>query len=77
MYRITVFVMQVQKTQNAKEKAMSRKYEGLSNGTLYQQERQLREEYRQVKYGDDGEQRNHEIERELKEIKNEWSRRSE
>ena len=74
MCRITVFVMQVQ--QSAKEQTVSREYEDLDSGTLYQHELRLREEYRQVKYGDEGEQRNHEIERELKTIQNEWSRRS-
>jgi hypothetical protein len=55
---------------------MSREYEGSDSGTLYQQERRLREEYNRVKYGDEREQRNSEIERELEKIKHEWSRRS-
>lgn len=55
---------------------MAQENENLSSGALYQKERNLRDEYNQVKYGDEGEQQNNQISRELKDIKQEWKRRS-
>ena len=50
--------------------------ENLSSGALFQKERALRDRYREVKYGDEGERENTRIERELKEIQRERERRS-
>jgi|GEM_PF-4108208 len=55
---------------------MANEYENLDSGTLFQHERNLREEHRRTKYGDEGEQQNAEIEHELKNIQMEWERRS-
>lgn len=55
---------------------MASEYENLDSGTLFQAERRLREEYGRTRYGDEGEQENARIERELKTIQREWERRS-
>ncbi len=55
---------------------MASEYENLDSGTLFQGESNLRRRYNEVKYGDEGEQENASIERELKAIQQEWERRS-
>ena len=55
---------------------MASEYENLDSGTLFQQESNLRRRYNEVKYGDEGEQENARIKRELKTIQREWERRS-
>ncbi len=49
---------------------MASEYENLDSGTLFQAEHNLRAEYNRVRCGDEGEQENARIERELDYILN-------